>query len=136
MGHHFKLESTVKEHPAYVREVLPTGVFPTSQPYSHDRSTKWGDNTRWIVYSPGREFFNHLHEKWYEQYDGGYRKVVPDDLELSETALLHWYFGDGCPSKRVNGAYRLHFSTHGFPTESIDRLQFQLDEFGYETYTS
>jgi transposase len=133
---HFKLENTVRGHPEYVRDVLPYGVFPTSQPYSLDRSTKWGDNSRWIIYSRGQEIFDELHEQWYERHDGSYRKIVPEGFELTETAILQWYLGDGCLSQRANGAYRLHFSTHGFPESSVRRLQAELESLGYDSYTS
>jgi transposase-like protein len=132
---HFKLENTVKAHPEYVQTKLPK-IFPETQPYSNDRSTKWGDSTRWIIYSRGQELFGQLHNEWYERYDGQHRKVVPEGFDLDETAMLHWYLGDGSLSQRANGAYRLHFSTHGFPEASVRRLQDQLDSLGYDTYTA
>lgn len=133
---HFRLENTVRAHPAYVRELLPDGVFPSSQPYPHDRSTEWGDNTRWTIYSRGQELFDELHQDWYEQPGETRRKVVPEGFELDETAIFHWYLGDGCLSQRENGSYRLHFSTHGFPEASVERLQAELERMGYDNYTT
>jgi hypothetical protein len=130
------LESTVKAHPDYVRERLPKGVFPTSQPYATERSTKWGDKTRWTIYSRGQALFDDLHDDWYEQHGDARRKVVPDDFTLDETAIYHWYIGDGSLSTRDNGTYRMYFSTHGFPEESVRTLQRELDSMGYENYTS
>jgi len=133
---HFKLESTTKAHPAHVRTHLPRGVFPNTQPYSLDRQTKWSDATRWIIYSRGQTLFDELQTKWYEGAGDSKRKTVPESFDLDETALLHWYLGDGSLSERANGAYRLHFSTHGFPEASVRRLQTQLDALGYDSYTS
>lgn len=133
---HFRLESTVKAHPAYVCDLLPNGVFPNTQPYSLQRSTKWGDNARWIIYSRGQQLFDALHSEWYEQNGDSLRKVVPEEFELTETALFHWYIGDGSLSRRENGSYRMHFSTHGFPETSVRQLQTQLDSMGYDNYTS
>lgn len=133
---HFKLESTTKAHPAHVRTHLPRGVFPNTQPYSLDRQTKWSDTTRWIIYSRGQTLFDELQTKWYEGAGDSKRKTVPESFDLDETALLHWYLGDDSLSERVNGAYRLHFSTHGFPEASVRRLPTQLDALGYDSYTS
>lgn len=132
---HFRLESTVEAHPAYVRERLPDGVFPASQPYSVERSTKWGDSTRWTIYSRGQQLFDELHEDWYEENGDKRRKIVPDGFTLDEIAIYHWYIGDGSLSSRPSGTYRMHFSTHGFPEASVRRLQAELDSMGYENYS-
>lgn len=133
---HFRLESSVRTHPSYVRDQLPNGVFPNNHPYSVERSTEWGDAIHWILHSRGQKLFDELHEHWYEKYDDCNRKIVPDRLELNEISLYHWYIGDGCLSKRRNGSYRIHLSTHGFPDESVHRLQTQLESMGYDNYTS
>lgn len=35
------------------------------------------------------------YEKWYPVFSG-YKKVVPTDLKIDETVLLHWFLDDGC----------------------------------------
>lgn len=134
---HFRLETTTREHAAYLKRELSDGFFPEGHPYSNERTTELGNgpSTRWIVYSRTQEKMAEMHETWYEEYDGGYRKVVPPGYSLDRRALLHWYWGDGSVGYRKDGTPRVDFSTHGFPEESVVRLQRELEEIGYENYT-
>jgi hypothetical protein len=134
---HFKLETTTREHAAYLKRELPRGFFPRDNPYSNERTTELGSgpSMRWIVYSRTQEKMAEMHETWYEEYDRGYRKVVPPGFSLDRTALLHWYWGDGSVGYRKDGTPRVDFSTHGFPEESVVRLQRELEQMGYENYT-
>jgi hypothetical protein len=59
---------------------------------------------------------------------------VPEDFVLNQTALLHWYWGDGSCSIRESGAPRVSFATHGFPESSVQLLQSEVDRLGYDNY--
>lgn len=134
---HFKLEATTRGHAEYLQGVLPDGFFPPKHPYTIDRTTEFGNGptTRWIVYSRTQDVLSELYESWYELREEENRKRVPSDYNLDETALLHWYWGDGSITHRPDGTPRVHFSTHGFSERSICRLQGELERFGDENYT-
>lgn len=134
---HFKLETTTREHAAYLTRELPEGFFPEKHPYNHERTTELGNgpSTRWIVYSRMQQLMAEIHETWYEKHNGRHRKVVPPGYCLNQTAILHWYWGDGSVGHRESGAPRVMFSTQGFPEASILRLQEELETMGYENYS-
>ena len=45
------------------------------------------------------ERLREIYEKWYPA-SNGYKKVVPTDLVLDETVLLHWFLDDGSSYRR------------------------------------
>lgn len=133
----FQLSNTVKEHTLRVKEKLPDGLFPDSHPYSVTRSDGYGpEYTNWILSSRLQPLFREMYPDWYEEHGDQHRKVVPEDFQLDQTALLHWFWGDGCCSIRESGAPRIIFATHGFPKRSVETLQDELKRFGYESHTS
>jgi hypothetical protein len=71
---------------------------------------------------------------WYP--DG--KKIVPKNLFISRSTLLHWWLGDGSIHKRFTKAGCSHitakFSTQGFSDEEIDFLSYNLlKRFGIKT---
>lgn len=132
----FQMSNTIKKHTLRVMEKLPDDLFPDTHPYSVTRSDGYGpEYTNWIISSRLQPLFREMYSDWYEEHDDYRRKVVPEDYRLDETALLHWFWGDGCCSIRESGAPRVEFATHGFPEESVETLQRGLDWFGYDNYT-
>ncbi|MDQ2072341.1 endonuclease I [Haloarcula sp. H-GB4] len=136
-GCFFRLSNSVKEHTLRVEEKLPDGLFPENAPRSNTRADTFGpEYTMWILRSRLQPLFEEMYSDWYKKYDGKRRKVVPEDFQLDRTALLHWFWGDGCCSIRDSGAPRIIFSTHGFPESSVQTLQAELERFGYDNHTS
>ena len=41
-----------------------------------------------------------LYRKWYPE-GSGFKKVIPSDIEINETVLLHWFLDDGSSSRRT-----------------------------------
>ena len=90
--------------------------------------------TQWVMRTRVQPLFRELYDTWYESYENKHRKVVPKNYTLDETALLHWYWGDGNCVLRDSGAPRISFATHGFPEESVKTLQSELETLGYPNY--
>lgn len=133
----FQLTNTVREHTLRVESKLPDGLFPDTNPYSVTRDTEFGagEYTSWIISSRVQPIFEEIYSSWYENHGGNHRKIVPKEYSLDQTALLHWYWGDGNCTLRESGAPRVSFATHGFPAESVEHLQSELQRLGYESYT-
>ncbi|WP_200798659.1 endonuclease I [Halosegnis longus] len=132
----FQLSTTTKAHAVRVMEKLPDSLFPDTQPISFTRPNQYtGDKyTMWTVSSRPQPLFGRIYEEWYETRDRNNRKILPESYNLDRTALLHWYWGDGSCSIRNRGAPRVCFATHGFPEESVEDLQTELDQIGYDNY--
>jgi len=86
---------------------------------------------------PYPEFLN-LHSKWYIPKDGRNFKIVPRDLEITPTVLLHWYLGDGClvRQKGSNRIPRIVFATNCFTKEDVDFLIGKLKTLGLNFYSN
>lgn len=132
----FQLSTTTKAHAILLKEKLPRGLFPESQPNAFTRSNGLGSGeyTCWTVSSRLKTVFERMYDDWYETREKNNRKVVPESFNLDQTALLHWYWGDGSCSIRDRGAPRVSFATHGFPEESVSHLQGELERLGYDNY--
>lgn len=77
-------------------------------------------------------------QQWYKMYpDGGYRKSVPHDLELSPLIVAHWFMGDGCSKRDKRPGYQssitCYFLTESYDIDSIILLERRLHELGIET---
>ncbi|TVT94426.1 LysM peptidoglycan-binding domain-containing protein [Haloferax volcanii] len=133
----FQVTNNKREHVAHVKRRLPDGLISSGQPYSVTRSNAFtdGDYTQWVIRSRVQPLFRELYDSWYESYEDRHRKVVPENYKLDETALLHWYWGDGNCILRDSGAPRVSFATHGFPEDSVKTLQSELESLGYANYT-
>jgi hypothetical protein len=70
--------------------------------------------------------------KWYPP-ENNYKKVVPKDIEINKTVLLHWFLDDGYSYKVVKkwktkaGIHtremiRVQFATEGFQKEELEML--------------
>jgi predicted DNA-binding protein YlxM (UPF0122 family) len=132
----FQLSTTTQSHAQRLIEKLPDGLFPPSQPNSVTRENQFTeeDYTCWTVTSRTQPRFERMYEEWYEVRTENNRKIVPEDFTLDDTALLHWYWGDGSCSIRERGAPRVCFATQGFPESSVRHLQSEVDRLGYDNY--
>lgn len=82
--------------------------------------------------------FGTFRRRWY-RHDG--IKIVPDDLIITPTVLLHWYLGDGSLHKRIGhhktrGKYSyiykyLYLHTNGFTKEESQKLADRLNVLGF-----
>jgi len=136
-GCFFQLSTTTKAHAVRLIEKLPDGLFTETQPNSFTRMNQFSEQlyTMWTVTSRPQPFFAQLYEDWYEVRSIHNRKIVPTGYNLDQTALLHWYWGDGSCSIRDSGAPRVCFATNGFPEQSVRYLQAEVDKMGYDNYT-
>lgn len=78
-----------------------------------------------------------LREKWYKKLNGKTQKIVPKNLNLTPTALLFWYLGDGCLIRRKNDLNRVPFivlATNCFSKGDIDFLIQKLKELNLTFY--
>ena len=132
----FQLTNNKREHVEHVKRRLPDGLVSSGQPYSVTRSNALSDGeyTQWVIRSRVQPLFRELYDTWYEPYEDKHRKVVPENYTLDETALLHWYWGDGNCVLRESGAPRVSFATHGFRKESVKTLQSELESLSYPNY--
>jgi hypothetical protein len=121
----------------WLKEILKENGLPIGDYVHHSeacqRTIKSGPNIGSIVNykekhgfkSTAQPSLKELREKWYQP-----DKIIPKDLKLTPTMLLHWYIGDGT---LVNNPYghstRLY--TYGFTYDDCyylkKRLLFDLD---------
>lgn len=78
--------------------------------------------TRYEIRTKSNITFYNLRVKWYP--DG--IKIVPNDLQLTNTVILLWYIGDGSLDKQ-HGYIKL--CTDSFDTKSLELLNSQLQDF-------
>jgi len=74
-----------------------------------------------------------LTEQYYRWYSDS-KKIIPDDLKLTPTVVLHWYIGDGSLIKPSKGKPFIHFATNCFTFEEVNFLVDQLNELGLKAY--
>lgn len=82
--------------------------------------------------------FGEFRKKWYP--DG--EKIVPDDINITPTILLHWYLGDGSIHKKIGhhktrGKYAyiykyVRFHTNGFSYDQCQMLTNKLNDLGFD----
>lgn len=62
-----------------------------------------------------------IHEQWYD----GKKRILPEELSLNPTKVLHWYEGDGSYNKKPN---RICLNTQNFTKEEVNRLTDNLNK--------
>lgn len=80
-----------------------------------------------LIRSAAYKDLNDMYQKWYP--DG--IKIVPPDLEMNETVLLHWFMDDGSTSwrkRRTVNSVRMIFCTQGFTKEDQQILCDKVNE--------
>jgi len=91
----------------------------------------------WFYINKYPEFLS-LREKWYiERLNKHAQKIIPRDLELTPTVLLHWYLGDGSLIRRKNDKNIVPFivlATNTFSKEDINFLIQKLKELDLKFY--
>jgi len=104
----------IKENAIYYRRDKPGWQFNT-------RSTiELGDlHKKWYIKN---ENFDHMKSRIFSNRK--YIKIIPTDITVTPTCLLHWYIGDG--SNKKNGGARL--CTNGFTYGEIEFLRVKLKE--------
>jgi hypothetical protein len=69
--------------------------------------------------------------KWYPKG----KKIVPTDLELTSTNVLHWFIGDGSAYRRKNyNSVEIKLCTNGFTKDEVYFLGEQLKKLGLKSY--
>jgi DNA-binding transcriptional regulator YiaG len=79
-----------------------------------------------------------LRDKWYRERKGKpAQKIIPRDLKLTPTVILHWYLGDGSLIRRKNNSVNVPYivlATNAFSKEDIDFLIQKLKELNLNFY--
>lgn len=121
----FNLNVTSREHVKFVMDELHDELFPENQPYLKEPQEEHHQD-QWVIRSGICRTLTEIEQKWYN----GRNKLVPKDLELNETVLKHWYWGDG------NLAHGPHakITTVGFDEESVNHLSNELERIEYTNY--
>jgi len=118
-GYVYQHGCTSREHLEYLIGKLPDGLFNDNQPYT------LRDGDFYEIQSRRSEKIDELESRWYNDRT----KIVPEDFELTETKLKHWYYGDGSLSTTTSPFINLY--TYGFDEQSISRLVSELERLGY-----
>jgi hypothetical protein len=86
---------------------------------------------------PYPELMN-LRKKWYVERQGEHaQKIVPRDIRLTPTVLLHWYLGDGSLPRRRNDKNRIPsivLATNTFTKEDLEFLIQKLKDLNLSFY--
>jgi DNA-binding XRE family transcriptional regulator len=85
---------------------------------------------------PHKQFLK-LRDKWYITKNNKSIKIIPKDLQLTPTVLLHWYLGDGSLPRRKNDKNRVPsivLATNCFLKNDIDFLIKKLKELNLNFY--
>lgn len=109
-----------KEHLDYLISQLPNigwcggGV--------KERKNKQNNKSYYFLTSKVHPSLTVIFEKFYK-YDSykKYIKHIPCDLQLTQTILKHWFFGDGCLYE-TNGSWRITLATNCFKPEEISLI--------------
>jgi hypothetical protein len=64
-----------------------------------------------------------LFRSWYPPHNG-FKKVIPENIEVDETVLLHWFLDDGYSCRRKNRDHKVYaaFSTMCFERDEQEML--------------
>lgn len=83
------------------------------------------------------EYLNSLHGRWYRKENERNIKVVPNNIKITSTVLLHWYLGDGCLIRaKENRIPRIVLATNNFSKKNIDFLIEKLKNIGLTFYSN
>ncbi|MHA2203453.1 MAG: helix-turn-helix domain-containing protein [Candidatus Hodarchaeales archaeon] len=102
----------------YIKEFLEKKGTPMSYGINNANTTaaKYHTISIWSRYSVQ---FMKLYHQWYPNG----KKIVPKNIQMSPTTLLHWFIGDGYSSKSGLG-----LSTHSFSVIDVEFLIAILNE--------
>ena len=89
---------------------------------SYDKS-----NENFTMYSSTHSSYQIHRSNWYRTIYKKTQKILPLDLRLTPTVLLHWYLGDGCLTRaRGNRIPRIVLATNCFSPNDLNVLQDKL----------
>ena len=99
------------------------GFYSTSKFYDYDTEIKgYG---KYKTHHANTKIIPSLLDEYYRWYPNSTKKqIIPKDLRLTKTSMLHWYLGDGHYA-RHNGE-NITFSTDCFDKESVEFIAKQL----------
>jgi len=80
----------------------------------------------YTINSKANVFFTNLRKKWYPNDV----KIVPKDIELNQTTILHWYLGDGTLDNQVGAV----FCTDSFTKEDNKFLIEKLNCYNFDAF--
>jgi DNA-binding XRE family transcriptional regulator len=124
----FKLTAKDMKYLEWVAELFVRNGINTF--FSNDKR-----NDTCILYARTNDIFHGFRKNWYTKINGKTQKIVPKDLELNSTVLLHWYIGDGCLIRqKENRIPRIVLATNAFSKENINLLIEKLRKIGLNFY--
>jgi len=112
-----------KEYIDFLAEQLG---FELSQYSGKGHSGYSNGNDYFTITSRANKCFTKLREKWYPNG----KKIVPKDIELNRTVVLHWYLGDGTLDNQVGAV----FCTDSFSKEDNKVLIEKLNFYEFDAY--
>lgn len=114
----FRKRNKFKDHIEHIANLL--GLNENSISYEYVKSSK--SNTMCDVYTLKSASYKELlpiYKKWYPE-SNDFKKIVPNDIIITPTVLLHWFMDDGCTwyrKDRKNTPIVGSFSSESFTKE-------------------
>lgn len=124
------------EHIRFVSNLLfPTN--PTGRIFERrHRASDGRPYTSYEIVSLTHDDLSPLFREWYPERTG-YRKVVPESVELDEVALLHWFLDDGSSRWQSKTSVEITLCTESFSRLDQERLCDILGaKWGVDAYLS
>ncbi len=91
-------------------------IFGNNNPYL--RIHKKNGGKEWSICSRSNDFFTKEKDHWYKNG----RKIVPDNIVLTPSAIRHWYYGDGSLHWEKKSFRELRFHTNCFSFSEVEFL--------------
>ena len=127
---HFISAGISKEYILFIKNNLPFKfsfyIHKSTTSYIKKRQQTITSKEAYFIRSNCDRTLDSLYDKWYPE-SNNFKKLVPRDLVLTPTTLLHWYIGDGQKSTMKSGI-RIH--TNSFSIEDVEFLQELLRKEG------
>lgn len=129
---HYQHGSKYINHITWLRKLFEEQGFPMKKIHSKDafsqvvmgekRSNLANFSESFYIKSKSTPSLKVIRQKWYTSE----RKIVPINLKLTPTMILHWYLGDGSLEKRG----RIEIATNGFDENENKFLAELFSELG------
>ena len=118
-----------RDYLIWLRQLLQENGLECGEEIYVSESDTFGTGTIQTSYSFKSRYFAEL-VALRERFYVGTSKVVPDDLVLNKTSMLHWYLGDGYLDRRRPS---ITLCTDAFDASSTRHLRAQLAMLGIRT---
>lgn len=88
-----------------------------------DHETDRKRQNQFTFSSLGHKELLSYYKRWYPKWNN-YKKVIPDDIEITPDFMLHWFMDDGCScwNKKKTFCEKIDFATYCFLPDQIEKL--------------